>query len=983
MLRKIFLSLILVTFLMGWGARAEAAVSAPVIGEIDRLTIDTADPWSGGRMQVGGQWVIIPKNLLMDLPANRVTLRQLFDQAPAACVTAGETGLAKADTCNITGAGGFATIAANRTNNGNVIAGDVFIQKGIEFVAGVITFINYTDGYFMLNGDATGTIGTMVRLNDPGSRHTIQQGLGCPAGAPPLLDNCSPDPRFTLDGDNYTNRFSTGYPFCIPSTVARPFPGPSLGLLDTFAQAAADGTLDVACPTANRTLSPVDDSRRFAPILLGDFVTAEGNFETVNGVRFLSSHSTAINGALATKGDLNQPDYLFLDEAEIDAAGFNNARVRGLFIGFSTFNTDVRFWTRHWDRATNAVNEFPLGSIAGCDAVGGGAGTCSSQGLVGGGGGNIFKLRYDVDFLDLTAIAKRPEFYPCKVLAADVDFNPLNICPAGGNTIAENFAILSPTPHEIVVKTRRKTDSLKPGGTALITVDINGNEATNGEYIFPFGVGLGGIGFPEFVEINLGGLNTPYLFTGLPWNLDRRLSPGGCDPVAGCGTGPFALDPFPFEGINPTTSETTLPVGSYNDPNFTARSLGNVRNRILSFVSGNNFDGDNSVLAWPPADPALIPLTPIIPVQICAALPGPPAINSTPVATGAVGVGYVYDVNAADAPTDVLTYSLDVFPAGMAIDPPTGLITWLPGAVSVVNVTVRVTDQTALFATQSFNISVLGAPVNTPPAITSAPVTTGTAGQPYSYQVVATDTPGDVLTFSLTTAPAGMAISAAGLITWTPTAGQVGPNNATVQVTDQGGLFAQQPLTVTVATGPPVAVNDIATTPMNTPVAIGVGSNDTGVITPGTVAITGGPVAGTCAPFGGGVTYTPNVNFTGTDNFSYTVAGPGGISNSASVSVTVTPAITTEVITITRAVFFPNNARTAGRWVIVGRTNVVAPNNITAHLGTATGPVIGRIAVGPNGGFRIEVLGSRLVPLPGGTITVQSRGGATATAVVP
>ena len=160
-------------------------------GEIERITVtNPSDVWSGGTIVVGGQNVIIPRNLLIDLPANRVTLQQLFAQAPAGCIVNAQSGLAKADSCNITGAGAFATIAANRTAGGNVIAGDVFIEKGVESVQGVITFIDYTNGYFRLNGTPTTSQtdpgnGIMVRLNDPTSRHTVQKGPGCGTGHSP------------------------------------------------------------------------------------------------------------------------------------------------------------------------------------------------------------------------------------------------------------------------------------------------------------------------------------------------------------------------------------------------------------------------------------------------------------------------------------------------------------------------------------------------------------------------------------------------------------------------------------------------------------------------------------------------------------------------------------------------------------------------------------------------------------------------------
>src|ERR1041385_4472999 len=193
-------------------AQAQTASAAPITGEIERLTLNSqTDPWSGGVIVVGGQNIILPRNLLMDLPAIRLTLNQIFAQAPPACLQRAESGLAKGDFCNASKTGAIATIHATRTSAGNVIAGDVFLQKGVETVKGTVTYINYTDGYFRLNGvpnDAA--TGVMVRLNDPENRHTVQQGLGCQTGSV----NCSPDPRFALDADNYTNTFSTGVPSC-------------------------------------------------------------------------------------------------------------------------------------------------------------------------------------------------------------------------------------------------------------------------------------------------------------------------------------------------------------------------------------------------------------------------------------------------------------------------------------------------------------------------------------------------------------------------------------------------------------------------------------------------------------------------------------------------------------------------------------------------------------------------------------------------
>ena len=90
--------------------------------------------------------------------------------------------------------------------------------------------------------------------------------------------------------------------------------------------------------------------------------------------------------------------------------------------------------------------------------------------------------------------------------------------------------------------------------------------------------------------------------------------------------------------------------------------------------------------------------------------------------------------------------------------------------------------------------------VSAAPVIASAPILAATVGTVYSYDVNATDANGDILTYSLDTAPVGMDIHAAtGLITWTPTAGQVGVNDVTVRVADPKSLFATQSFTITVA----------------------------------------------------------------------------------------------------------------------------------------------------------------------------------------
>jgi hypothetical protein len=174
-----------------------------------------------------------------------------------------------------------------------------------------------------------------------------------------------------------------------------------------------------------------------------------------------------------------------------------------------------------------------------------------------------------------------------------------------------------------------------------------------------------------------------------------------------------------------------------------------------------------------------------------------------PEQTATAGQSFSLLVDASDAEGDALTFSLSAAPAGMTINSSSGLITWTPTTeqVGTHSVTAEATDGQDSDAV-TFTVSVGGAGgggTNTAPTITAIADQTVTAGQSFSLQVQANDAEGDALTFSLSGAPAGMAInSSSGQIAWTPTIDQVGSHSVTVQVTD-GQLSTAESFNVTVA----------------------------------------------------------------------------------------------------------------------------------------------------------------------------------------
>ena len=174
----------------------------------------------------------------------------------------------------------------------------------------------------------------------------------------------------------------------------------------------------------------------------------------------------------------------------------------------------------------------------------------------------------------------------------------------------------------------------------------------------------------------------------------------------------------------------------------------------------------------------------------------PPEITSQAVVTAKAENNYFYNVEASDPNNDELLYSLGSAPAGMTIDSATGEINWLPVLEGQENVVVSVTDQRGGVDQQSFTIVV--APANLPPLISSTPGTQTAVDSNYVYNVVATDPDGDTLRYRLLDAPTGLRIdSESGQITWQPY--NAGTSRVLLEVSDPRGLTATQEYQIVVS----------------------------------------------------------------------------------------------------------------------------------------------------------------------------------------
>ncbi len=180
-----------------------------------------------------------------------------------------------------------------------------------------------------------------------------------------------------------------------------------------------------------------------------------------------------------------------------------------------------------------------------------------------------------------------------------------------------------------------------------------------------------------------------------------------------------------------------------------------------------------------------------------------PAITSSPIGAAYLGARYDYRLVATDADGDALVYSVVTGPAGLTIDPYTGVVNWVPTQAQLGDhsVALRAYDGRGGSIVQSFTLRVLALSTNLPPRITSTPLTSAPLGALYTYQLTAQDPEGSAVTFTLDGAPAGMQLDASGLVTWQPLSGQEGRHTVVLKANDGAGGTATQTYTLAVDDG--------------------------------------------------------------------------------------------------------------------------------------------------------------------------------------
>ncbi|ORY09273.1 hypothetical protein BCR34DRAFT_602923 [Clohesyomyces aquaticus] len=342
---RVFVSFLSVVSVLGQTLNAPPYNPSPfeIIGDINGMTLNptvntagTPPVARGGQLMVNGQAIVIPDNTLVTLPASIAAWSEFFTNPAAPPPALPLPG-------NITYT---AVVQGNRVGD-LYIAGTVYFQQvPLQSLGGFVTKIDLTTGHFWIGGKfssatpATAGFGGMeCVLNDPTGVY------GRPYTANPL---------WGVDPENPCIRATTGYPMCIPRTVADDPRCPKKNRPIINGKAATQ----INFRDPNRVgglLSNEPDSRAMAPIMVGDSVTVTGQ---QNGLLF------EVTGLIANAGFYTAPNskpaYLAVEGVNV-GVGSTSANVEVGETRAVAFTTDpttpVEFFFVDVNRCSGAETE--------------------------------------------------------------------------------------------------------------------------------------------------------------------------------------------------------------------------------------------------------------------------------------------------------------------------------------------------------------------------------------------------------------------------------------------------------------------------------------------------------------------------------------------------------------------------------------------------------------------------------------------------
>ena len=267
----------------------------------------------------------------------------------------------------------------------------------------------------------------------------------------------------------------------------------------------------------------------------------------------------------------------------------------------------------------------------------------------------------------------------------------------------------------------------------------------------------------------------------------------------------------------------------------------------------------------------------------------PPVLDAIGAKSGDEQAPITFTATATDPDTgQALAFSLENAPAGATIDGASGAFAWTPTEAQdgAHTFTVRVSDG-ELLDTEIVTVTALE--VNVAPVLAPIGPRTGAELALLTFTATATDAdlPANTLVFCLVGAPAGAAITPAGVFTWTPTGDQDGAHTFTVAVSD-GALSDSETITVTVTQenrAPELGTIGAKTVEEGTPLEFTISATDPDGDAM-TYSATGVPAWATFNPATGTFSGTPGFGDAGTVRVTFAVSD-GTLSDDEEVTITV------------------------------------------------------------------------------------------------
>ena len=244
-----------------------------------------------------------------------------------------------------------------------------------------------------------------------------------------------------------------------------------------------------------------------------------------------------------------------------------------------------------------------------------------------------------------------------------------------------------------------------------------------------------------------------------------------------------------------------------------------------------------------------------------------------------------------DVPTQTLSYSATGLPVGATFDTLTNTFTWVPAfdQSGTHNVTFTVSDG---LLSDSEIVPITIGNVNRPPVLAAIGDKVVDEGATSTFTISATDADANELSYSATGLPAGASFDTeTRTFSWVPAFDQSGTYEVTFTVTDGTNTDTETiVITVNNINRAPVANNQATTTDEDTAISLTLSATDADLPAQALTYAIGNPSHGTLSAIStstGAVTYTPNLNYNGSDSFTFTATDGSAVSNTATVSITV------------------------------------------------------------------------------------------------